>query len=856
MPFWRRLVAPHAALTGRDQRRQATFLSAFILALIVLAAVVEILAVALLRPSEAYTGYYQTIGSVAALAVAYGLSRTRHLRLAAALTVIIANVATFVSAVAEPDWVLGGLLDYLLLPVWLASVYFGLRELLGLLGLSLAGLLLYPLLVPQVGLDAILVGPFSFVLVTGAMLLLLTRYRDVLERDRQAELAEKELRYRTLVEQIPAITYLDAVNPADPAGFTPVYVSPQFDAWLGYSSAEYQRRPQLWRELVHPDDRPRVLGANDHFDAADAVAAQEYRLVTRAGRVLWVQDHAEVRWDAVTGQRLRQGVLLDITERQRAEERIRREAARAQALLRVAGRLNRLLDLEALLTVICEEAAQALEVPVAAISLYDARRDVLALAGAVGLPAGQAAQVPPVARAQYDRAVAQHGPVGVLPDLRAIPSLPGRELYADLGVHSLAFASLVQEDQLIGALIVLTLASGREYTDDDRMLLRGLADQAALAIVNTRLFKDAQRRSQQLQALRAIDIAIATNHNLRDMLETLLAQVTDQLRVDAAVVLLFEPGQQELLYGASRGFQTEALQYTRLRLGEGFAGQAALEQRVVQLPDLSTAPALLTLAPLLHTEGFASYYAAPLVAQGQVKGVLEVFHRSRLEADQEWLAFLEALAGQAAIAIDNTTLFVSLEQTNAELSRAYDATIEGWSRALDLRDKETEGHTQRVTEMTLRLAAALGLPEAERVHVRRGALLHDIGKMGIPDNILLKPGPLTDDEWAIMRRHPEYALEMLRPIDYLQPALDIPYCHHEKWDGTGYPRGLAGDTIPVAARLFAVVDVWDALSSDRPYRAAWSPERVRAHLAELAGTHFDPQVVRAFLPLIDPAAAG
>ena len=187
---------------------------------------------------------------------------------------------------------------------------------------------------------------------------------------------------------------------------------------------------------------------------------------------------------------------------------------------------------------------------------------------------------------------------------------------------------------------------------------------------------------------------------------------------------------------------------------------------------------------------------------------------------------------------------------NFELAQAYDATIEGWSRALDLRDKETEGHSRRVTDLTLRLADAFGFSSEEMIHIRRGALLHDIGKMGIPDVVLLKPGPLSGSERALMERHPDYAREMLSPIEFLRPALEIPYGHHEKWDGTGYPQGLAGCAIPLPARLFAVVDVWDALRSDRPYRSAWSLERTRDHIASLAGTHFDPQVVRAFLEYV------
>jgi PAS domain S-box-containing protein len=190
-----------------------------------------------------------------------------------------------------------------------------------------------------------------------------------------------------------------------------------------------------------------------------------------------------------------------------------------------------------------------------------------------------------------------------------------------------------------------------------------------------------------------------------------------------------------------------------------------------------------------------------------------------------------------------------LLRSHGELTEAYDATIEGWSHALDLRDHETEGHARRVTEATLRLARIMQVDESEMIHLRRGALLHDIGKMGIPDEILLKPGPLTQSEWTVMRRHPQYAYDMLSPIKFLRPALDIPWCHHERWDGSGYPHGLAGEDIPLPARLFSVVDVWDALRSNRPYRKGWDADRVRDHIGDLSGQHFDPHVVDTFLQM-------
>jgi putative nucleotidyltransferase with HDIG domain len=381
-------------------------------------------------------------------------------------------------------------------------------------------------------------------------------------------------------------------------------------------------------------------------------------------------------------------------------------------------------------------------------------------------------------------------------------------------------------------------------------LARSIGDQAASTLHRALLHGETARQLDQLQALHGIDQAIAASMDLRMTLNVLLEHVLTQLKVDAASVLLLNPHMQTLEYAAGRGFRTEALKNTKLRVGEGYGGRAALDRKLVYIPDLRGRKTDFLRSPVYLVEGFVAYYGIPLIAKGQVKGVLEIFHRAPLGSDSAWLNFFETLAEQAAIAIDNAQLFENLQRSNVDLVLAYDATIEGWSAALDLRDKETEGHSQRVTEMTMQLARSLGIGEAELVHVRRGALLHDIGKMGVPDTILLKPDKLTDEEWVLMRRHPQFAFDMLAPITYLKPALDIPYCHHEKWDGTGYPRGLKGEEIPLSARIFAVVDVYDALTSDRPYRKAWPEEKVLEHIKANIGTHFDPKAVELLLKMI------
>jgi PAS domain S-box-containing protein/putative nucleotidyltransferase with HDIG domain len=356
-----------------------------------------------------------------------------------------------------------------------------------------------------------------------------------------------------------------------------------------------------------------------------------------------------------------------------------------------------------------------------------------------------------------------------------------------------------------------------------------------------------QRHLEHLTALVEIDRAINFSFDLNLSLTTLLTHVIVQLGVDAADVLMLNPASRTLKYVAGLGFHSKAIEEARQPLGEGYAGQAAQERNIVHIPDLAKEHNSFLAGILLAGEDFVSYYGVPLIAKGHVVGVLEVFQRSHLVHDKEWLDFLKALAAQAAIAIDNVSLFDNLQRTNTELFQAYDATIEGWSRALELRDNETEGHTQRAADLTVKLARLFGLGDAELVQVRWGALLHDIGKMAVPDEILLKQDTLTVAEWVVMKKHPVFAFEMLSPIRYLRAALDIPYAHHEKWDGTGYPLGLKGEQIPLAARIFAVADVWDALRDDRLYRTSWTVEKVREHLRSLAGSHFDPHVVTVCL---------
>ena len=528
-------------------------------------------------------------------------------------------------------------------------------------------------------------------------------------------------------------------------------------------------------------------------------------------------------------------------------EETQRRMAELEAVNKISTALRLSQTLEEMLPALLDEILTILGTSAGQITLSDVHSDELHVAVA----RGWFAQAPEVSKA--DEGIRVHvmktGQSYVLREFKSDPNTSEGSRSQVPGGWGGALVPLRAGREVIGVLVV-SVPLPREIQPDEVQLLNTLAEIAGNAIHRARLHRQTEDQVRHLSALHTIDTAITASLDLRFTINLILEQVISQLKIDAADVLLFRPLSQTLEYGAGRGFRTESLRHTHLLLGEGLAGRAALERRMIDVPDLTQDPDGLLRSKKLGSEQFVAYYAAPLLAKGQIKGVLEIFHRAPLNPDQEWLDFLEALATQLAIAIDSAELFVDLQRSNVELAVAYNNTLEGWSRALDLRDKETEGHTERVTKLTEQLARHMGLGEAELVNVRRGALLHDIGKMGIPDSILLKPGMLFEEEWEIMRKHPVYVYELLQPIPFLRSALDIPHCHHEKWDGSGYPRGLRGEQIPLAARIFAIVDVWDALCSDRPYRKAWAKERALEFIGSESGKHFDPRVVQVFLELI------
>ena len=413
------------------------------------------------------------------------------------------------------------------------------------------------------------------------------------------------------------------------------------------------------------------------------------------------------------------------------------------------------------------------------------------------------------------------------------------------GVRSVICVPLVTRDLALGTLWV-----GRSVPTStaEIRVLTAVADLAASAIQREILYEQTQRRLQQVQTLRQVDAAISANQDLDQILSLLTQHAAAQLQVPAIIVLRYDPAantlQPQALYGKVTSNPPPPV-HMQLDL----AAEALFKQAALQLTRQTSQVTTGRRTAWMAAHGFHDYLAVPLIAKDAPKGVLEVFLDRPQPLDPDWWNLLEAIAIQAAIAFDNFEMVDNLQRSNQELIQAYEATLAGWARALNLRDQPTETHSQNVINLTLRLARQVGIPEEQLPHIRRGALLHDIGKLGVPDRILRKHGPLSEDEAVIMRQHPQYAYDMLYPIEFLRPALNIPYAHHERWDGSGYPRGLRGEEIPLEARIFSIVDVWDSLCSDRPYRKAWSRKRAYDHIRAQAGTQFDPQLVEAFLAM-------
>jgi len=667
----------------------------------------------------------------------------------------------------------------------------------------------------------------------------------------KGKVKEVEERFEALAEaSIDALVIMDAEGRV-------IYWNPAAERMFGYSAAEITGK-KMHEVLMPLEYREQFSRGFEHFQkTGERVVVGnpiELTAIDKSGARIPIE--ISVSFLKRQGKYWAIGAIRDITKRKRAEEKIFHQLKTISTLYHSAERLVGKLDSTVLAKEVVQAAVDSFDLTLAWLGRKEKDGRVILLAH---YP--EDITYPQEITVRWDETTEGQGPTGrairtglpqVVFDIEKDPGFaPWKKVALKTGgIKSAAAFPLVSKGDTFGSLNLYASKEGF-FTEEKINELTAFTHLAAGALTNAKLYEETVTRLQMITALKNIDRAITGSLDLRLVTRVALEEITKQLKVDAACILQLNPHTLTLEYLDGKGFRKRGIEETRLSLKDTTAGRVVKERKVIFIKDLANVDDRIftTRAHLLKDEGFVSYFGAPLITKGKIIGVLEIFQREILKGNSEWIEFLETLAGQVAIALENAALINDLQSKHTELINAYNETIEGWAKALSLKEEETAEHSQRVTEMTVKIAKAMGMGEEELYYVRLGALLHDIGKIGIPDSILLKPGKLTDEEWEIMRKHPVYAFQMLAPIDYLKRAIDIPYCHHEKWDGTGYPRGLKGAEIPLAARIFAVVDVWDALISDRPYRKAWPEKEARDYIRKQSGSHFDPEVVKIFMEI-------
>ena len=633
--------------------------------------------------------------------------------------------------------------------------------------------------------------------------------RDISERvEAGASLRESEERYRLLAENMSDFIWI-----MDLESFKLSYASPSVQELLGYTQQDVQKRTiaerlsdkslnLVWETLSEE------IEINQKGGDPDRTRIIEIEMLHKEGHIVLCETTARFLYDDEGNPNAVLGAARDISAKVQAE--------------------NALRENEELYRSLVENSPTG-------ILLASPKGEIISVNEAtlkiIGSPSKEATKkinlltFPPIAMSSF------------APDFQTCLATGKRV------ENQMAYTS--KWGKSVYVRYALTSISGAK---EDLLGIQVLLEDITEQIVNR---NDIQEQLKNLATINAINTAIITRTDLDQMIVNVVEEIAKNLSVDSVDLLIFDEHRLTLTCAAQYGFKSPAGdKKTVLRVGEGSAGEAALSRKAVVVENLKNKDQMDNVPSRWQEEEFLSYHGIPLLVKGELKGILEVFHRSEENRDQAWMAFLENLAQQAAIAIDNHFLLDALRGSNLELELAYETTLEGWARALELRDYETKGHTDRVVQLALDLAQELGVAGEELTHFRHGALLHDIGKIAISDTILLKKGPCTPEEWDLIQQHPQYGYDMLKDIQYLKPSLDIVLYHHEKWDGSGYPRGLEGEGIPFLARIFAVIDVWDALVNDRPYHKAWTEKEAIAYIQEEAGKHFDRHVVKAFKKII------
>lgn len=681
----------------------------------------------------------------------------------------------------------------------------------------------------------------------GILSFISTQVALAIERKRaQSALQESEARYRSLVDNSPIgiVVHCDTRI---------VFANASLCEKLGVKRPE-QILGRPITDFIHPDHKQTTLDRTNQLLQGELIRYPiEVNYLQLDGTPLPVEV-VGIRTTYQSRPAI-QVMVTDLRERKTAQEALQRQLREMGMLRAVSEACAEATDLDDLLTRVTQIIARTLYPDNCGALLMDPQKGIwLAHPSYHGVDPETVIQPHQLSEGIIGRTISNRSPIRVA-DIREEPDF----ITTTSGVLAELAVPILIEGQVFGVLN----AESRQpeaFNEHDERLLTTVADSLATAIQKIQLQQHEQESRHKADLLGEAALGLSGPLDLQSRLNVILDKLSLLAPFDAATIILEDL--EDMLIVAERGFSAEQ-EIVGKRLGYTDYWLELIEaQQPIIIADVQADSRSVSIPGAENARGWMS---VPLIAYERVIGFINLESRQPATYNEEHAALVQTFANQAAIAIENARLYEAeqrrrkdnarlldeLQISTFELSLAYDKTLEGWARALEIRDRETSGHTRRVTELTIRLARRFGIPDDEIPNLRRGVLLHDIGKMGIPDHILKKTGPLTSEEWKEMRMHPQYAFDLLHPIAYLRPALDIPYCHHEKWDGSGYPRGLQGEDIPLAARIFAVVDVWDALLHERPYRKAWSLSETLAHIRRQSGAAFDPAVVKVFLELVD-----
>ncbi len=652
----------------------------------------------------------------------------------------------------------------------------------------------------------------------------------------QKALKESEERFRRLAENAQDIIYRFRFSPQ--RYFE--YISPAVATITGYSPEEFYTNHHLLNEIVLPEDRYLL-------ESVPTRMAEKLPLTIRwcckDGKIIWVEQRDVYIFDDAGELEAIEGIARDITERIRNHHEL-------EIIVSLSHTVRKAQTRNELIAVILDQILDLLQANGSALifkDLYSGEGVVELARGLLERMTGD--RIPP--GEGISGTVISSGEIFLSNDLLTDPFNQIINMNGDL--HGIACAPLVSQNLVIGAMMITRHAPIDAY---EARLLTAVADIAANAIQRTTLHEKTIFHAHQMEAVSEIGRALAEALDRTEIYRRLDQSLLELIPgICELTISSYDSGRQlfTVEYASRNGVLSDVNQFEQDHLkppGVGTKSEAIIRRQPIIRNQLADHKKINHLKVRPGDAIPQSGLYVPMISRNEIIGVIEVQSMIPNRFSEEDARALSLVGNTAAVAIQNTRLLKDLQQNNLDLILAYNSTLEGWSRALDLRDGDTGIHSQYVAEMAVELARSLGIGGDELINIQRGALLHDLGKIGISDLILRKAGSLTPEEWEIMRRHPQFAYDMLLPITYLKDALDIPYSHHEKWDGSGYPRGLKGEQIPLAARIFALVDVWNALLQDRPYRKAWDKERVIQYISEQGGIHFDPSITRAFLNMV------